>query len=152
MNWDALGAIAELLGAIAVFSTLAYLAVQVRQSNIVAREQAHFHMLQNQLGFFDKLSDDAEFVKTVYGRDLDAEQISDRQHEAHAISILFKWNWEYMRAQDGVYDQETLPLQGWRTFYYPMGIDRHWDSIKRFHNPEFVAFMDKEIIPRAVQP
>ena len=29
MNWDALGAIAELLGAIAVFLTLAYLTVQV---------------------------------------------------------------------------------------------------------------------------
>ena len=30
MNWDALGAIAELLGAIAVFLTLAYLTIQVR--------------------------------------------------------------------------------------------------------------------------
>ncbi|MGK0261059.1 MAG: hypothetical protein ACI96M_004515 [Candidatus Azotimanducaceae bacterium] len=30
INWDALGAIAELLGAIAVFATLAYLAVQIR--------------------------------------------------------------------------------------------------------------------------
>ena len=28
MNWDALGAIAELLGAIAVFLTLAYLTIQ----------------------------------------------------------------------------------------------------------------------------
>ena len=33
MNWDALGAIAELLGAIAVFLTLAYLTVQVRQNS-----------------------------------------------------------------------------------------------------------------------
>ena len=32
MNWDALGAIAELVGAIAVVGTLFYLAVQVRHS------------------------------------------------------------------------------------------------------------------------
>lgn len=32
MNWDALGAIAETLGAIGVIATLAYLAVQVRQN------------------------------------------------------------------------------------------------------------------------
>jgi len=32
MNWDAIGGIAELLGAIAVFATLVYLTVQVRQS------------------------------------------------------------------------------------------------------------------------
>ncbi|MEQ8693953.1 MAG: hypothetical protein RIC85_01320 [Gammaproteobacteria bacterium] len=32
MNWDAIGAIAELIGAIAVVATLAYLSVQIRQS------------------------------------------------------------------------------------------------------------------------
>ena len=33
MNWDALGAIAELLGAIAVLATLLYLARQIRESS-----------------------------------------------------------------------------------------------------------------------
>ena len=32
MNWDALGAIAELLGAAGVIASLLYLAVQVRQN------------------------------------------------------------------------------------------------------------------------
>ncbi len=33
MNWEAIGAIGEILGAIAVVATLAYLAVQVRQNS-----------------------------------------------------------------------------------------------------------------------
>ena len=33
MNWDAIGAMAELLGALGVIATLGYLAIQVRQSN-----------------------------------------------------------------------------------------------------------------------
>ena len=33
MNWDALGAIAELLGAIAVLATLLYLARQIKESS-----------------------------------------------------------------------------------------------------------------------
>jgi hypothetical protein len=33
MNWDALGAIAELAGALAVVATLVYLAVQIKQSS-----------------------------------------------------------------------------------------------------------------------
>ncbi len=33
MNWEAIGAIAETLGAIAVIATLFYLAVQIRQNN-----------------------------------------------------------------------------------------------------------------------
>ena len=37
MNWDAIGAIGQCLGSIAVFVTLAYLAVQVRHSRTEAR-------------------------------------------------------------------------------------------------------------------
>ncbi|MEP1469336.1 MAG: hypothetical protein ABJK25_00025 [Halieaceae bacterium] len=33
MNWDAVGAIAEVIGAVAVIITLAYLAVQIRQNS-----------------------------------------------------------------------------------------------------------------------
>ena len=35
MNWDAVSAIAEMVGAVAVVTTLAYLALQVRQSTVV---------------------------------------------------------------------------------------------------------------------
>jgi hypothetical protein len=41
MNWDALGAIGELIGAIAVFVTLVYLAIQLRQ-NTKALKSATF--------------------------------------------------------------------------------------------------------------
>ncbi len=41
MNWDALGAIAELRGAIAVFLTLAYLKIQVRQNSKALILQNH---------------------------------------------------------------------------------------------------------------
>ena len=46
MNWDALGAIAELLGAIAVFFTLAYLTVQVRQNSKALDLQNKFSAAQ----------------------------------------------------------------------------------------------------------
>ena len=46
MNWDALGAIAELLGAIAVFLTLAYLTVQVRQNSKALELQNQFAAAQ----------------------------------------------------------------------------------------------------------
>ena len=36
MNWDALGAIAELLGAAGVIITLTYLALQIRRSNALS--------------------------------------------------------------------------------------------------------------------
>ena len=40
MNWDAIGAIAESLGALAVIISLIYLAAQVRQTRVQLRAQA----------------------------------------------------------------------------------------------------------------
>lgn len=39
MNWDAIGAVAELLGSFAVLLTLIYLAFQIRQQNKVTRAE-----------------------------------------------------------------------------------------------------------------
>lgn len=40
MSWDPVGAIAEFMGAIAVFVTVAYLAVQIRQNTSAVRSVA----------------------------------------------------------------------------------------------------------------
>ena len=40
MNWDAIGAIAELLGAVGVIVTLAYLAQQISQNTRTVRSSA----------------------------------------------------------------------------------------------------------------
>jgi hypothetical protein len=39
MNWDAIGAVGEILGAIAVFASLMYLARQIRASDATSRSQ-----------------------------------------------------------------------------------------------------------------
>ena len=41
MNWDALGALAEMVGAAAVVVTLAYLATQIRRSNLLATAESN---------------------------------------------------------------------------------------------------------------
>jgi hypothetical protein len=41
MNWDAIGAVGEIVGAIAVLATLIYLAIQIRQSSATQRAQTH---------------------------------------------------------------------------------------------------------------
>lgn len=44
MNWDALGAIAELIGGVAVLATLVYLSIQIRQNTESSKES----ILRNQ--------------------------------------------------------------------------------------------------------
>ncbi len=60
MNWDALGAIAELVGAIAVLLTLIYLAVQIRQNNKLAEVQ----LMQAESSFEHFLLEYSVFLQT----------------------------------------------------------------------------------------
>ncbi len=46
MNWDALGAIGELVGAVAVVGTLAYLALQIKHQNAANYASAHNNLLE----------------------------------------------------------------------------------------------------------
>jgi len=45
MNWEAIGAIGEVVGAISVVATLAYLAVQIRRTDTTSRAQARQTMI-----------------------------------------------------------------------------------------------------------
>ena len=53
MNWDALGAIGELVGALAVVVTLIYLAVQIRQST----NQSAANMASTVLNEYNRLQE-----------------------------------------------------------------------------------------------
>ena len=51
MNWEAIGAVSEIVGAGAVVITLGYLAIQIRQGTELARTQYHTNSVQNIASF-----------------------------------------------------------------------------------------------------
>jgi|GEM_PF-1275713 hypothetical protein len=55
MNWDAVGAIAELLGAIGVIGSLIYVASQVRASTVASKVESKLHLTQNMVSYGDLL-------------------------------------------------------------------------------------------------
>ena len=73
MNWEAIGAIAELVSAIAVLATLIYLAVQVRHSRVLLEENRKIALSQvyqaradSRIGIL-KQNIDQELWEDVYG-------------------------------------------------------------------------------------
>jgi hypothetical protein len=55
MNWDALGAVGELVGATTVVLTLGYLALQIRQSSKSSRQQSYHDFVTRRSDFFNKM-------------------------------------------------------------------------------------------------
>ena len=149
MNWDVVGVIADIIGSVAVFGSLVYLGMQIRQNNIVTREQAQYHILQNQITYFDRLADDPHLIRTAYGADLSDADVQYRQDEALACSVLFRWNWEYVRVREGIYGMTDLPVVGFRVQFNVIGLGRYWDDKEAWLDPRFVDFMEREVIPYA---
>ena len=74
MNWDAIGAIAELVGAMGVVASLAYLGIQLRQNSRTISEQIFQNLLNDYHGAMDNLINDAAINRIWYLglRDFDA--------------------------------------------------------------------------------
>jgi len=146
MNWEAIGAVGEIIGAIAVVVTLLYLAVQTRQNNVLLREQARYQMLQNQLSVADTLAREPDLVNVVYGIPIsDAAATLEMRRQMHAVSILARWHWEYLRAQEGIFGTEDLPVASFRRDFEVRGYARYWGELRHIFRPEFVRFVEEQV-------
>ncbi len=62
MNWDAIGAVGEVVGGVAVIATLLYLAIQIRQNAQSVRNAASLSVNEGLAEINRRLSEDAEFT------------------------------------------------------------------------------------------
>lgn len=66
MNWDAVGAIGEIAGAIGVIVTLIYLAVQLRQNTRASHATAVQNSMENSARFSELVSADSDLGRTFW--------------------------------------------------------------------------------------
>ncbi len=90
VNWEAIGAVGEILGAIAVFVTLIYLASQIKQSNNLARFTAMKEIL-NQFNHLNQMvATDSELRKVLAKTgDLSA----DEREQTYNFAMMFCAVW-----------------------------------------------------------
>ena len=86
MNWDAVGALGEVLGAIAVIATLLYLAIQTKHARLVVENTANLGTIEGHSRFRQALITDPNLTdllaKANSGTDL-------TEGEAQRIKMLF---------------------------------------------------------------
>jgi hypothetical protein len=79
MNWDAIGAIGEVIGALAVFLTLGYLAVQIRQNTKAVRASALDSSVNAVNAVRVAMFESAE-VAAIYGKGLEnPDELDDEE-------------------------------------------------------------------------
>ena len=149
MNWEAIGAVGEIVGAAAVIATLLYLAVQVRQNNSNQRVSAKQEMTRQFVDYLDFLVTNPELAD-IHDRGLNGAELNDTEQMIF-IRLMSKCTW-YLSSMHFQYRVQALEEGDWEESkslisYYcsTPGYQKFWTTRNRAHGPEFLTYMDNEI-------
>lgn len=144
MNWDAIGAIGEIIGALAVVVTLIYLSRQIRHANQQGEIEAFRHTWDNLNQFCDALSESREKASIVVrGRQdltlLDDDEFVIFEHiHIRLLNTLESWHLQIERtSKPGAYrDGQLSNLAGIAGGYlgHP-GTRELWSRIGHYFDP-----------------
>lgn len=141
MSWDAIGAVAELLGAVATVATLAYLAVQIRQSSSAARAQIRQSIADSQIHYINSRAADPFLRRATFklytGQELDPEEsygvqvhllthlrLFENHFAQHGLGTMDPEDWRAQRAVlkgllhiDAYRLAYSIPQDGWNAHF-----------------------------------
>ena len=147
MNWEAIGAAAEVFGVMAILISLIYVAVQIRQSNVVAQADAERQVLQNWMHALDSLVVDSEttdaFLRGLADFDgltsVEKTRLSYKLIELNAVHHAIE-----LMGEKGLVDEELVKQTENVMFSYVLtpGGRRWWDLNGPFM-PNFDAIEER---------
>jgi hypothetical protein len=106
INWDAVGAIGEIVGAVAVVVTLGYLAKQMRQANLHTKSQVRQRMIeQTQEELYVIVNDPS--IHELFVRDQTLDPDEQVRLNAYLVSFMRQREFEWLQHEDGVIDKHT---------------------------------------------
>ena len=112
MNWEAIGAIGEILGALAVFITLAYLATQIRQNTALMTTSVY----ESAMGGFNELNKtvlSSPELLSIQRRGF-AEPSSLSAEELHAFNFILRIHLNHVYKLFRLYQRGVFPEAEWR--------------------------------------
>jgi len=158
MNWDALGAIAELVGAIGVLTTLGYLAIQIRD-NTRSLEAAS---LQSVLDgprdrYFLPMAQDPEMAD-IYARGLNGLEHLDPEERRRFFYMMYEQFFQ-MQQVFQLHERRLITevdYQAWLAYtaaiiQTPGGTDL-WEQAKKLITPTIREVIDAGLEAYADQP
>lgn len=138
VNWDALGALGEIVGAVAVVVTLVYLAVQTRQNTEAVRHAFTRGVMEDANAWRFKIVEDpavSELFRTGL-RDPESLDANDRYRFRMLFdALVFHW-------QHAVVSGVPIPEANITRVLSQPGGRWYWARAKDLLTPEFVDFVE----------
>jgi hypothetical protein len=155
MNWEALGAIGEIVGAVAVVVTIAYLAVQIRQNTRSVRASMYQSLVESVVNFNTAFTQDPELAQAYLKglEDLDGLSEADRTRVAFALFSQFQM-FQSMFYQRRLFTIEPDYWESWRalilSYYARPGVQQWWQVRREVFSKDFRDYIESEKLDRPV--
>ena len=144
MNWDAIGAVGEILGALGVIATLAYLAVQIRQNTKATKITNYNEAMHHMTAMLTHITKDEEISRVWrLGREASPElSVEDLERFSNLLLTYFHHiQAEYLSYKEGMCDEGVWLAQARETSHFLnfAGFEREWIE----HSPRLdTSFVD----------
>ena len=146
MNWEAIGAIGEILGALAVVLTLAYLATQVRQNSLGMKVSTKLEITRQFSDYTDLLLKHPDLADLNI-RGLNGEELDES--DARQFSIFLRKATWYLASMHFQFVKQSLSDDEWhqsrtlikRYCSWP-GFRDWWQSEREDYSAEFVDYIE----------
>jgi hypothetical protein len=150
VNWEAIGAVGEIFGALAVVITLVYLARQIRQDAVATTSSAMGSWLADYNNMVLEILRDPEVAQIFRQGLTDFEQLDENdQMRFHAWMVAHFLNAQnvFLQLNDGIMHRriadQILPFNA--AMLNSKGGLYWWGTARSIWRPEFVAYMDRLI-------
>lgn len=147
MNWDAIGAIGEIIGAVAVIATLIYLAIQIRDSARASRSAAVTDATTAMQAFYQELGSNPKSSQ-LFLNGLTHPGSLSREDEFQYLMLMHSCFLGFQRsfflAQEGTLDvglRDSIGTAVNAANHLP-GMHLYWSQRKAFFQPEFISWVE----------
>ena len=148
MNWEAIGTVAEIVGALAVIVTLAYLAVQIRDGARASRSTAVTDATTAMQAWYQELGSNPQAATLFLDGMADPDSLSKHDQFqfvmlVHAAFLGFQRS--YFLSQTGTLDVGLRDSIGTavRAVNHLPGIKFYWRMRRAFFQPEFIDWIEE---------
>ncbi len=143
-----LGQTLGILANAGVIAGILFLGYEIRQNNSFLAAQARAEMTDNRVSYNDMMlvpENLGVYLKAANNEELLGEETARLGFIVN--SILVRWESEYREYAAGMYPLKTLPIEGYRDTFetFPSFRDT-WQSRKHVRDPEFVQFMEENVV------
>jgi hypothetical protein len=154
MNWEAIGAIGEVVGAAGVIGTLAYLAYQIRQNSESVKLNAGQTILQSLHEALQTASATPQQARVLIHGQTDFDSLSEDE-KIQFVAWMFSWfrvlEQAHLYQKKGILDSEIWNGHVVHLRQIMSGsVMRSWWEIRRtFFSESFQAFVDEAALAEA---